>query len=81
MCLDPGQVMPYMRNSWHNRHWPTEVGKSASSLVLVKNPPPAPGSLFLGVAIRSASGRDLTRVPKQISISGKPTSRLATRHF
>jgi hypothetical protein len=27
---------------------------------LVKNPPPAPGSLFLGVAIRSASGRDLS---------------------
>ncbi len=48
---------------------------------LVKNPPPAPGSLFLGVAIHSASGRDLTRVPKQISVSGKPTSRLATRHF
>ena len=50
-------------------------------VTLVKNPPPAPGSLFLGVAIRSASGRDLTRVPKQISISGKPTSRSATRHF
>ena len=49
--------------------------------LLVKNPPPAPGSLFLGVAIRSASGRDLTRVPKPNSISGKPTSRLATRHF
>ena len=48
---------------------------------LVKNPPPAPGSLFLGVAIRSALGRDLTRVPKPNSISGKPTSRLATRHF
>ncbi len=48
---------------------------------LVKNPPPAPGSLFLGVAIRSASGRDLTRVPKPNSISGKPTSRSATRHF
>jgi hypothetical protein len=31
---------------------------------LVKNPPPAPGSLFLGVASRGASGRDLTRVPK-----------------
>ncbi len=31
---------------------------------LVKNPPPAPGRLFLGVASRSASGRDLTRVPK-----------------
>ena len=48
---------------------------------LVKNPPPAPGSLFLGVAIRSASGRDLTRVPKQNSISGKLTSRSATHHF
>jgi hypothetical protein len=48
---------------------------------LVKNPPPAPGSLFLGVAIRSASGRDLTRVPKPNSISGKPASRLATRRF
>jgi hypothetical protein len=47
---------------------------------LVKNPPPAPGSLFLGVASRSASGRDLTCVPKPNSISGKPTSRLATRH-
>jgi hypothetical protein len=32
---------------------------------VLKNPPPAPGSLFLGVAIRSALGRDLTRVPKQ----------------
>ncbi len=31
---------------------------------LVKNPPPTPGKLFLGVASRSASGRDLTRVPK-----------------
>jgi hypothetical protein len=31
---------------------------------LVKNPPPAPDSLFLGVVSRSASGRDLTRVPK-----------------
>ncbi len=48
---------------------------------LVKNPPPAPGSLFLGVAICSASGRDLTRVPKPNAISGKPMSRLATRHF
>ena len=48
---------------------------------LVKNPPPAPGSLFLGVAIRSASGRDLTRVPKPNSISGKPTSRSATHYF
>ena len=27
---------------------------------LVKNPPPAPGRLFLGVAISSASGRDLS---------------------
>jgi hypothetical protein len=43
--------------------------------MLVKNPPPAPGSLFLGVAIRSVSGRDLTRVPKPNSISGKPMSR------
>ncbi len=33
---------------------------------LIKNPPPAPGSLFLGVASRSASGRDLTRVPKTV---------------
>ena len=51
------------------------------SIRLVKNPPPAPGSLFLGVAIRSASRRDLTHVPKPNSISGKPTSRSATRHF
>ncbi len=57
------------------------VGVGVGVCVLVKNPPPAPGSLFLGVAIRSALGRDLTRVPKQISISGKPTSRLAIRHF
>ncbi len=49
--------------------------------MLVKNPPPASGSLFLGVASRSASGRDLTRVSKPNSISGKPTSRSATRHW
>jgi hypothetical protein len=50
---------------------------------LVKNPPPAPDRLFLGVAISSASGRDLTRVPKPTSniVSGKPTSRLATCHL
>ncbi len=53
----------------------------SSSIILVKNPPPAPGSLFLGVASHSASGRDLPRVPKPNSISGKPTSRSATRHF
>ncbi len=58
---------------------PYHTGSLAPNLV--KNPPPAPGSLFLGVAIHSASGRDLTRVPKPNSISGKPTSRLATRHF
>ncbi len=49
--------------------------------ILVKNPPPAPGSLFLGVAIRSASGRDLTRVLKPNSISGKPTSRVQPAIF
>jgi hypothetical protein len=62
------------------KHLSAENQKKLLQL-LVKNPPLAPGSLFLGVAIRSASGRDLTRVPKQNSISGKPTSRLATRHF
>ena len=34
MCLDPGQVMQYMRDSWHNQHWPTEVKKCASSEVM-----------------------------------------------
>jgi hypothetical protein len=24
-----------LRNSWHNQHWPTEVGKCVSSVVLV----------------------------------------------
>ncbi len=51
------------------------------TISLVKNPPPAPGSLFLGFASRSASGRDRTRIPKPNSISGKPTSRSATRHL
>ena len=37
---------------------------STEKAIPVKNPPPAPRSLFLGVASRSASGRDLTRVPK-----------------
>ncbi len=27
--------MQSMLNSWHNRHWPIEVGKCASSEVLV----------------------------------------------
>jgi hypothetical protein len=35
MCLDLAETMQSMRNSWHNRHWPTEVGKCASSKVLV----------------------------------------------
>jgi hypothetical protein len=35
MCLDLAQAMQSMLNSWHNRHWPTEVGKCASSEVLV----------------------------------------------
>ena len=43
---------------------PTRLDIKSSLINLVKNPPPAPGSLFLGVASRSASGRDLTRVPK-----------------
>ncbi len=35
MCLDQVQAMQSMHNSWHNRHWPTEVGKCALSEVLV----------------------------------------------
>jgi len=33
MSLDRAQAMQSMRNSWHNRHWPTEVGKCALSEV------------------------------------------------
>ncbi len=35
MCLDLVQAMQSRLISWHNRHWPTEVGKCASSKVLV----------------------------------------------
>ncbi len=35
MCFDLAQAMQSMRNSWHNWHWPTEVGTCASSKVLV----------------------------------------------
>ncbi len=63
---------------YHGRPYPiAQIHKSTLMKEisrLVKNPPPAPGSLFLGIAIRSVSGRDLTRVPKPNSISGKPTS-------
>ena len=35
MSLDQVQALQSMRNSWHNQHWPTEVGKCALSEVLV----------------------------------------------
>jgi hypothetical protein len=41
-----------------------DIIKNYGQIDLVTNPPPAPGSLFLGVASCSVPGRDLTRVPK-----------------
>ena len=58
-------------NAVNQRYWLQFHGREdilhpslSTDTHLVKNPPPAPGRLFLGVAISSASGRDLTRVPK-----------------
>ncbi len=84
-CLNRQELLFLSLNLHHQQTNQTQtllpMPPTKTPTPLVKNPPPAPGSLFLGVASRSALGRDLTCVPKPNSKSGKPTRRLATRHL